>query len=316
MRKIYQLTCALAVASLSTFATAGDPVVNEDGSLNAGHLNLYAWYDGTNGVNGADGLAEDGALVTSWNDSSANGRHLTRTSGGAEPMFSLDAGSGVAGVEFTSDFIWASSGEYGSLGGNRTFFIISRPTVADGGYVMDSSSSAGRSALFTGQTSMPEQWVGYAGGANVFSGGAIAIGEISIVTMVFNGDDTQDIYVNGDYTGSGAGAPANQAGIILGSRYNVQNRFDGGISEVIVYDMALDEEDRAAVTDYLLAKFGFAGDDGCSADLNDDGEVNGADIGLLLADWGFAGAGDLNGDGTTNGADIGLLLAEWGACAP
>jgi hypothetical protein len=318
MRKLHQLTCVLVVASLSTLSTtalAGDGVVLNDGTLNSEYAGLYAWYDGSNGVNGAEGNAVDGALVTSWNDLSANARHLTRTSAGAEPAYSLDAGAGVPGVEFTADFIWASSGEYGSLGGAHTFFIVTRADAADGGYLMDSSSSSGRNALFTGQDSMPEQWVCYTG-ADVFSGGQIALGEVSIVTMVYNADDTQDIYVNGEHMGSNSGAATTQAGIILGSRFNVQNRFAGSISEVVVYGEALNESDRGDVTDYLLAKFGFGGDDGCSADLNDDGEVNGADIGLLLADWGFAGAGDLNDDGTTNGADIGLLLAEWGSCTP
>jgi hypothetical protein len=48
------------------------------------------------------------------------------------------------------------------------------------------------------------------------------------------------------------------------------------------------------------------------ADLNGDGTVNGADLGLLLAGWGSPGPADLNGDGSVNGADLGLLLASWG----
>ncbi|MCA9284926.1 MAG: hypothetical protein KDA22_06925 [Phycisphaerales bacterium] len=51
-------------------------------------------------------------------------------------------------------------------------------------------------------------------------------------------------------------------------------------------------------------------------DLNGDGVVNGADLGLLLGDWGAcppdACPADLNGDGTVDGADLGLLLGEWG----
>ena len=54
----------------------------------------------------------------------------------------------------------------------------------------------------------------------------------------------------------------------------------------------------------------------CSAylqgDLNQDGSVNGADLGLLLAAWGTGGSADLNQDGTVNGADLGILLANWG----
>jgi hypothetical protein len=57
----------------------------------------------------------------------------------------------------------------------------------------------------------------------------------------------------------------------------------------------------------------------CLGDLNDDGAVNGADLGLLLGAWGPCGGtppclGDLNDDGAVNGADLGLLLGAWGAC--
>jgi len=48
-------------------------------------------------------------------------------------------------------------------------------------------------------------------------------------------------------------------------------------------------------------------------DLNGDGQVNGADLGMLLAQWGpCAGcSADLNGDGVVNGVDLGALLANW-----
>jgi hypothetical protein len=52
----------------------------------------------------------------------------------------------------------------------------------------------------------------------------------------------------------------------------------------------------------------------CAADLNGDGQVNGADLGLLLANWGGTGIGDLDGSGTVTGADLGIMLAAWGAC--
>jgi len=52
----------------------------------------------------------------------------------------------------------------------------------------------------------------------------------------------------------------------------------------------------------------------CAADLNGDSVVNGADLGILLENWGGSGVGDLNGDGIVNGADLGILLENWGAC--
>ena len=51
----------------------------------------------------------------------------------------------------------------------------------------------------------------------------------------------------------------------------------------------------------------------CPEDLNGDGIVNGADLGLLLGSWGTSGQ-DINGDGIVDGADLGLLLGAWGDC--
>ena len=50
------------------------------------------------------------------------------------------------------------------------------------------------------------------------------------------------------------------------------------------------------------------------ADLNQNGVVNGADLGFMLAAWGSCAdcPADLNGDGEVNGADLGLFLAAWG----
>ncbi len=54
----------------------------------------------------------------------------------------------------------------------------------------------------------------------------------------------------------------------------------------------------------------------CPADLNQDGVVDGADLGILLGAWGLASSpADLNGDGTVDGADLGGLLGAWGPCA-
>jgi hypothetical protein len=57
--------------------------------------------------------------------------------------------------------------------------------------------------------------------------------------------------------------------------------------------------------------------DNCPGDLDANGIIDGADIGLLLSSWGFCGARcphDLNNDGKVNGGDLGLLLSGWGNC--
>ena len=67
---------------------------------------------------------------------------------------------------------------------------------------------------------------------------------------------------------------------------------------------------EAGVDDVRIEKAGCSWAPG---DLNRDGSVDGADLGLLLADWGsprFPDA-DINRDGTVNGADLGILLSNW-----
>lgn len=74
----------------------------------------------------------------------------------------------------------------------------------------------------------------------------------------------------------------------------VDPAFPGSDLEVDFDDVRLDAEPAAV-----------------APDLNGDGVVDGADLGLLLAAWGQPG-GDLDGSGATDGADLGLLLAAWG----
>jgi len=54
-------------------------------------------------------------------------------------------------------------------------------------------------------------------------------------------------------------------------------------------------------------------------DLNGDGCVDQADLGILLADWGCTSGdcpGDCDLDGDTDQADLGILLAQWGQGCP
>jgi hypothetical protein len=56
----------------------------------------------------------------------------------------------------------------------------------------------------------------------------------------------------------------------------------------------------------------------CPADLNDDGAVNGDDLGILLGNWGACAStecpGDFDQNGSVDADDLGILLAAWGAC--
>ena len=61
---------------------------------------------------------------------------------------------------------------------------------------------------------------------------------------------------------------------------------------------------------YLVVEYEIGSTPG---DFTGDGEVDGADLGLMLAVWGTCPGcpEDLTGDGVVNGADLGLLLSFW-----
>jgi hypothetical protein len=56
----------------------------------------------------------------------------------------------------------------------------------------------------------------------------------------------------------------------------------------------------------------------CVGDFNDDRNVDGIDLGVLLSLWGSSASsgGDLNNDGVIDGIDLGILLSRWGLGCP
>ncbi len=57
----------------------------------------------------------------------------------------------------------------------------------------------------------------------------------------------------------------------------------------------------------------------CRMDLDASGKIDGADLALLLSNWGtniLSQRVDFDGSGAVDGGDIALLLVQWGDCAP
>ncbi len=84
----------------------------------------------------------------------------------------------------------------------------------------------------------------------------------------------------------------------------------------VARDLASGSLVEAGVDDVAIVGLDCGETNPCQGDLNADGIVNGADLGLLLIDWNVKGpsAADLDGNLIVNGADLGLLLVAWGPC--
>jgi hypothetical protein len=95
---------------------------------------------------------------------------------------------------------------------------------------------------------------------------------------------------------------------------------EGGVVNQVV-TFGEDEDGEVYIADHggqIYKIIPASGDGPCIApllgDLDLNGVVNGADLGLLLAGWGVCGTpcpGDLDLNGVINGADLGLMLSNW-----
>ena len=55
----------------------------------------------------------------------------------------------------------------------------------------------------------------------------------------------------------------------------------------------------------------------CTADLDRDGQVNGADLAVVLAYWNTGNViADLDGSGSVGGADLAIVLSQWNFTCP
>lgn len=69
---------------------------------------------------------------------------------------------------------------------------------------------------------------------------------------------------------------------------------------------------EAAIDAIIVSATECNEDPGILGDMNNDGLVNGTDLGLFLALWGnFGGPADFNDDGEVTGGDLGILIANW-----
>jgi hypothetical protein len=100
-------------------------------------------------------------------------------------------------------------------------------------------------------------------------------------------------------------------------------RWNGQMMETIYTcgDLGLKTTDEVdALHAYVNAPFRSASTPSpsyCPADFNQDNQVDGGDLGMLLADWSQSGGStDLTNDGVTDGADLAVLLGSWGPCPP
>jgi hypothetical protein len=121
-------------------------------------------------------------------------------------------------------------------------------------------------------------------------------------------NSTQDAYAGMSTVGMATSDPRSTGGVLLSTSIVYDSDGDGMFS--FDSELAADDDESYNVVMYVGAAASVC------ADINGDGTVDTADLGILLGQFGSAGGdGDLNCDGVVDTADLGILLGQFGlAC--
>ena len=133
-------------------------------------------------------------------------------------------------------------------------------------------------------------------------------------SLFFNADAGSPSDFDPEYVALGGLAPYTTSGVL--GPVTVNTSLNPG--DVVSVQVGLHNESLQECCVEIL-EFELPECDGpstCTPDLNGDGVVNGADLGLLLGNFGGIGIGDIDCDGDVDGADLGLLLSAWGPVTP
>lgn len=213
----------------------------------------------------------------------------------------------------------SSSSYHGGVLASGTAFVRSR--FAGG------SGTVAEAGIFSSNTSLLDcVFENHSGGPTLGSvGGVPPYLGITITHCLFrNNSGTQMTYPGGSdvvLAGSlfcGTGTPYNQGVTDGGGNLEfdscpADDCNENGIDDIleIALDPKIADEDQNWIPDCC------EGAD-CPGDITDDGEVNAADLGVLLAVFGTDGSSiegtDLDGDALVGASDLGLLLGYWGPC--
>jgi hypothetical protein len=256
---------------------------------------LQLWLDASDSATlfdattGGSLVAADGG-VARWEDKSGNSRHMTQGTAGSRPArkTAIQGGRDVLRFDGSNDFISvaSSTATFSFLHAtNSTIFLVLdqnksgyAPLIstfdtgtANVGMQLDTGNGSGTADKVTHRVGrgVSESSVVFQTTGNAFLGAGFNV--ISVVTQPANATAANRSSIRRNGGTAATGNAATSAPSSASSQYNLSLATDNylgvgsgdatfssmDIAELIIYDTALSDTDRAAVETYLLAKFGI-----------------------------------------------------------
>jgi hypothetical protein len=268
------------VREAESLKRAGTWPTSPPGGVGSG---LQLWLDASDALTlfdattGGSLVAADGA-VARWEDKSGNSRHFTQSTSGNRPMRKTNQQNGLGTLLFdgTDDNLAGSDFMDGSTGGLTVFFVYKRNatgarhdllvktnTNSHGWMITNTSGDKlqGFSTLTNGGSSQRSTSNAVSASSYIAVSWRFAQDAFTSMTFKRNGVDiAMDNATNP--SGSGVSNPPDTSGVVrigaqeyLGSFYHHSSV---NFAEIIIYDSALSDANRALLENYLLAKWGIA----------------------------------------------------------
>jgi hypothetical protein len=213
------------------------------------------------------GVTETAGAVSAWGDQSGNFNNAQQSTAAQRPLLVANAANGSPVLRFDGlddSLVAAHSPTLAITGDISSFFVVKFDDFETFRAVW--AKTNGNLPAPTDFYTLPGSGIprvfrgnGAAGLGNVDAAGAPLAGEFAIVGFDMTATTLRH-FLNGAENGTGeitatigdTGAPLH-----IGTRGDQFTRMKGDIAEIIIYDAALSEEDRATVASYLGTRYGI-----------------------------------------------------------
>ncbi len=231
--------------------------------------NMVAWFETTNdgAITSATNALnpEDGDLVSSWNDNNPQSVNdvVVSSTGGLRPTYVMNGINGVPSLRFSGgQYLFSSLAAGGNTPINPaaisfTFIAVWNSYVSGISDILDQNSVTPISGKRAGLITLNSAY-GFCGESNDFYGATYSINTPMATILTISNSGAVKIYDNrSNYSGTiNPTTSLSNALFYIGAKASNQSeKFNGLISEIIIFERALKLSEIADVKSYLSKKY-------------------------------------------------------------
>lgn len=253
---------AIAVLGSSTSDVDTSYIQIDPSTAGVSRSGLLCWLKGDNGV------ISSGGTVSAWLDGSGNGNNATQTNSSNQPGLTASSIGGLPTITFNgSNQSFNLASGFSDFTNGMTMFVVANPIAAgDNNTIIDllagASNLNGRIVLWEPTTSQLRLELRSAAGAVSSLNGIFQMGNFQLMEAVYDGSTSATMLSNSveeaESSSMSVVPDIARNGNVIGRYGYGSSYFNGEISEILIYNRDLDDDERSAVEQYLNNRYQLA----------------------------------------------------------